>query len=429
MDQVRGGAAGARPPAIEGEIYGQILAIAGRLASTSDLESVLSLIIDALRDLLRADRASVFQYDADAHEFFATRAHGLPGDLRLGADAGIIGEAARTRGLVNIPDAYADERFNQAVDKATGYRTRCLLTIPLVDFDDRLIGVAQVLNKEGGAFDDRDEAIALHLSSQAGVALKRAALIEAEREKDRLASSLQIARLIQQSALPDALPEIAGYEIEATTRPADETGGDAFELIQSGDGSLIVFLADATGHGVGPALSAAHALAMVRMGAALGAPLDRMVTAINAQLCQDLPLGRFITAMFARLDPVAHQFHAIAPGQAPTLIVRDGGRSHEMLPASCAPLGIDPTLTPDPLDVIDLGPGDLVVLLSDGYYEAMNGAGVPIGFAPVCEMVAGLAALSPGEILRSLDEEISRYAGGALADDDQTAIIVKRKNV
>ena len=143
---------------IEREVYEHILRVSRRLASTSDLGDVLGVIIDALRDLLGAERASVFQYDAKAHELFATKAHGLPTDLRLPADRGIIGEAARTRQIINIPDAYADLRFNRAVDVSTGYRTRCLLTIPLIDFEGHLAGVAQVLNKSpdrGGTFDVR----------------------------------------------------------------------------------------------------------------------------------------------------------------------------------------------------------------------------------------------------------------------------------
>ena len=103
-------------------VYESILGVARSLASSNDLGQVLALIINALRDLLHAERASVFQYDAATHELIATKAHGLAKDLRLSADLGIIGEAAKIKAIVDIPDAYADPRFNQAVDKATGER-------------------------------------------------------------------------------------------------------------------------------------------------------------------------------------------------------------------------------------------------------------------------------------------------------------------
>jgi phosphoserine phosphatase len=84
------------------------------------------------------------------------------------------------------------------VDKSSGYRTRCLLTIPLVDFEDQLIGVAQVLNKSaetGGVFTPDDEQMAVLIATQAAIAIKRAALLEAEREKERLEADLQVARV------------------------------------------------------------------------------------------------------------------------------------------------------------------------------------------------------------------------------------------
>ncbi|HVZ94423.1 MAG TPA: GAF domain-containing protein, partial [Phycisphaerales bacterium] len=288
-----------RSHAIEREHYERILSVTRRLASTSDLQEVLGTIIDALKIVLRADRASVFQYDAETHELFATRAHGLAADLRLPADRGIIGEAARTRLIVNIPDAYADARFNQEVDSKTGYRTRCLLTVPLMDYEGKLVGVAQVLNKDiewGGIFVVEDEVLAQHLADQAAMALKRAALLDAERQKHKLEADLQVAKRIQQASLPASLPAIPGYSIAADTLPADETGGDAFDVIdlrkwkgENAHADAMIFLADATGHGIGPALSITQAASMVRMGCRIGASLDEIALHVNNQLCTDLP--------------------------------------------------------------------------------------------------------------------------------------------
>ncbi len=296
--------------------FEKILRVARRLASSSDLEEVLGLIIDALRDTLKAERASVFQYDAKSHELFATRAHGLPNDLRLPADLGIIGEAARSRAPIHIPNAYADERFNREVDRATGFTTRCILTIPLVDHSGKLVGVAQVLNKNidaGGVFTDEDETLAQYLADQAAVALKRASLLEAERTKDKLERDLDIARRIQQSALPSTLPIIEGYDLAGLSEPADETGGDAFDIVdlrpfeQSGaEAEALIFMGDATGHGVGPAISVTQVLAMIRMSCRLGASLRTLAEQVNRQVCDDLPIGRFVTAFLGELDTKMH---------------------------------------------------------------------------------------------------------------------------
>lgn len=429
---------------IEREVYEHILQVSRRLASTSDLGEVLGVIIDALRDLLNADRASVFQYDGARHELFATKAHGLPSDLRLPADKGIIGEAARTRQIVNIPDAYGDGRFNQAVDKATGYRTRCLLTIPLIDFEGQLAGVAQVLNKRqdhGGTFTIEDESVAMHLADQAAVALKRAALIEERRQKERYAAALAGARAIQQATLPASLPELRGYEFAAHTHPADETGGDAYDIIRRraatlmiGDQPLttegaVLFMADATGHGIGPALSVTQVLAMLRMACRLDTPVQQMAYEINAQLCHDLPAGRFVTAFLGQLDTSTHELTYIAAGQAPLLFVRARGDAPDATierPANAMPLGIDHEFTSDHVPAFRFDPGDVFVLLSDGYYEATSPDGSMFGVPSVVRIVRANIHKGAPEILDALRTALLTFTDGAPPADDQTAVIVRR---
>lgn len=429
---------------IEREVYEHILRVSRRLASTSDLGEVLGVIIDALRDLLGADRASVFQYDMKTHELFATKAHGLPADLRLPADRGIIGEAARTRLIINIPDAYADMRFNRAVDISTGYRTRCLLTIPLVDFEGHLAGVAQVLNKNlerGGVFDALDETVAMHLADQAAVALKRAALIEERRQKERYAAALQGARAIQQATLPASLPELPGYDVAGHSYPADETGGDAYDMILLkptvcviGDQPVkthgaVLFMADATGHGIGPALSVTQVLAMLRIACRMDAEVEHTAFEINAQLCNDLPAGRFVTAFLGNLDAARHELKYVSAGQAPMLFMRADATAPDALVESCAnamPFGIDPNFCFDHVPEFHFNPGDMFVLLSDGYYEATNPAGEMFGVPSVVKIIRANMHRPCAEILTELRTELLKFTKGQPANDDQTALIVKR---
>lgn len=434
-----------RSPDIDREVYEHILRVSRRLASTSDLGEVLGVIIDALRDLLHAERASVFQYDPAPHELFATKAHGLPADLRLPADRGIIGEAARTRQIVNIPDAYADTRFNRAVDISTGYRTRCLLTIPLIDFEGQLAGVAQVLNKQlnrGGVFSTDDETVAMHLADQAAVALKRAALIEARREKDRFAAALQGARAIQLATLPAALPEVPGYDIAGHSFPADETGGDAYDVIPRrptvcmiGDQPIkttgaVLFMADATGHGIGPALSVTQVLAMLRIACRLNSEIDAAAFEINAQLCTDLPAGRFVTAFLGSLDASRHELTYVSAGQAPLLFVRADPSSPDAVTEYCAnamPLGIDPNFCFDHVPEYRFNPGDVFVLLSDGYYEAAAPDGAMFGVDGVVRIVRANLHRDSQDILDEIRAAVVSFTRGRPAADDQTAVIVKRR--
>lgn len=422
--------------ALSGALVERVLGVARRLATSSDLNEVLAVIIDALRDSLSADRASVFQYDPTTKELFATQAHGLPRSLRLPADKGIIGEAARTRRIINIPDAYSDPRFNRAVDDATGYRTRCLLTIPLIDYEGLLVGVAQVLNKSlecGGVFGPEDETIAGHLADQAGVALKRAALQESQRIKEKLEADLDVARRIQRAALPSSLPRLTGYDIACHLESADETAGDAYDVADfsspSGEPCVALFMADATGHGIGPALSVAQVHSMLRMGRRLGAPPDVIAAHINRQLCLDLPVGRFVTAFLGRLNASTHQIDYVSAGQAPLLTVRAGACGADGVDARSAnamPLGIDADLNAELVTPICLQPGDVFALLSDGYYEAGDPRKELFGVQRVVDALRGAWLGTAHEMILALRNAVDKFTGGAPANDDRTAVIVRR---
>ena len=125
------------------------------------VSQVLLAVTLKIRDQLHADRATVFVVDEGREELWSRVAHhagDTPLDIRLPLSRGIAGYVARTGEPVNIPDAHADARFDPATDLATGYRTRSMLTVPIRDRQQRLFGVAQLLNKHGdGVFTADDE--------------------------------------------------------------------------------------------------------------------------------------------------------------------------------------------------------------------------------------------------------------------------------
>jgi phosphoserine phosphatase RsbU/P len=149
-----------------------ILAVTSKLAAPFDLMTMLSEVVSAAKQVLKADRGSVWLYDSAADQLVLEIGSGSA-PVRVSAGAGVVGACARNRRIINVPDCYADERFNPEVDRASGYRTRCMLTLPLVDHKDVLVGVMQVLNKADGVFDESDEALATVLAAQCAVALQR----------------------------------------------------------------------------------------------------------------------------------------------------------------------------------------------------------------------------------------------------------------
>ena len=416
------------------EQWSTVLSVMERLAASASLEEVLRAIIDSMRTCLRADRASVFQFDAATAELFISQGHGLA-EIRFPITAGLAGEAARTLAIVNVPDCYADSRFNPAIDKKTGYRTRNMLTIPLVSADGGLQGVAQVLNKDssrGEAFDAQDEAVARALASQAAVAIRRAKLIEAEIRKNKIEADLQVARKIQQSSWPRHLPSLPGFDLVAASRPADETGGDTFDVIclgsmhgDAGQGRAMMVMGDATGHGIGPALSVSQLRAMVRMGARLNRGVDEITRHLNVQCCEDLPPGRFITAFVGVIDAKLAHIEYASAGQAPIYLLKADGTAIDY-DATGMPLGIDPDIIPEPVAPIAMAPGDVFLLISDGYYEASNPEHQLMGSDRVVEAARKARSGTAAEILAAINAAADEFVRGHAFDDDRTAIIIKR---
>ena len=294
-----------------------ILAVTSKLAAPFDLMTMLSEVVNAAKQVLHADRGSVWLYDPAADELVLEIATGIA-PVRVPANAGIVGACARDRRIINVPDCYADARFNPDVDRASGYRTRCMLALPLIDHKDVLVGVMQVLNKAGGVFDADDETLARALAAQCAVALQRVRMTEALIEGEKMRQELEMARAVQMSTLPAVMPSLPGYDLYGTSRPASLTGGDTFDLALLDQGLLTV-LGDATGHGIAPALSVTQMHAMLRMAFRLGADLETAFMQVNNQLAATIADDRFITAFIGLLDASTHRMRFHSGGQAPIL--------------------------------------------------------------------------------------------------------------
>lgn len=139
----------------------------------------LNAICDALRDGLQAARASVYRYDKEHDELVTVVAHGQKAEsgsplIRMPAESGLAGACLRLGHLLNTPVAYEDERFNPQFDHETGFRTESVLSLPLRDEDNELIGVAQVLNHEHGPFTAHEEVKARQLAPRCALTLAEA---------------------------------------------------------------------------------------------------------------------------------------------------------------------------------------------------------------------------------------------------------------
>ncbi|HEX8441930.1 GAF and HD-GYP domain-containing protein [Archangium sp.] len=156
-----------------------ILDVTKAMSAERDLDLLLPLILYEASKVVEADRCSLFVLDRERNELWSKVAQGSKSEIRLPVGSGIAGQVAHTGEVINLPDAYADERFNRSFDTLSGYRTQSILCVPMRDANGEVTGVIQALNKLSGLpFDSEDEELLLALGAQAAGAIENALLHE-----------------------------------------------------------------------------------------------------------------------------------------------------------------------------------------------------------------------------------------------------------
>lgn len=187
------------------------------LSSTPDRDNLLALIMEKVTLLMEADRSTLYLLSESGETLWSKVIQGGEvREIRLSVGEGIAGWVAKSGDIVNIPEAYQDDRFNPAVDHQSGYRTRSILCVPMVAPTGSVIGVVQVLNKQGGPFTRDDEELLVALASQAAVAIENANLYLAAIGRNRQLTTAQ-EKLEQRTAELNVL-----YEVERTTNVAHD---------------------------------------------------------------------------------------------------------------------------------------------------------------------------------------------------------------
>ncbi|MEE8573880.1 MAG: SpoIIE family protein phosphatase, partial [Thermodesulfobacteriota bacterium] len=256
----------------------------------------------------------------------------------------------------------------------------------------------------------------------------------------KLERDLQIAHQIQQKTFPAVLPEISGYEVSAWGEPAEKTGGDTYDVIglkkSEGDGAqrtvtvgaerLVLLLADATGHGIGPALSITEVHAMLRMAVKMESEVTTIAGYMNEELYSDLHAGRFVTAWLGMLDPASHTLLSFSAGQAPLLRYNASSKECEILGSDAPPFGVVPSIDTDTMKTIQVKPGDIFAVISDGVFEATGTAGTQFGTERVIKSITENKDSNSDLILDEIKKALTEFAGSVPAADDRTALIIKR---
>ncbi|MEO8742382.1 MAG: SpoIIE family protein phosphatase, partial [Lysobacteraceae bacterium] len=259
------------------------------------------------------------------------------------------------------------------------------------------------------------------------VALQRVRMTEQLLRSEKLRQEIAVAHDIQQGTLPKTLPEIPGYDFIASFLPADDTGGDIYDFVTTAQGELMLLMGDATGHGIGAALSAIQVRAMLRLAQRMGAGLDDTFRHINDQLVVDLPEDRFVTAFLGCLDPSRHVLRYHSGGQGPLLHFRASGLACDIHAPTTFPFGAMPIAAMRLPKEVELAPGDIFALISDGVYEYHDAQGQLFGEQAVIDLLRDHHDRPLPKILDRLQEALLAFAQGAPQLDDITVVLIRRR--
>jgi len=192
------------------------------------------------------------------------------------------------------------------------------------------------------------------------------------------------------------------------------------------NGQLFMLLGDATGHGFGPALSATQMQAMLRVSFRLGADLDQAYMHVNNQLAEDLPDDRFITAFMGFLDPATHRVTYHSGGQGPILHFRAADGSCDWYKPTNFPVGIMEIDDKQVSATLQLEPGDILALISDGVYEYANPQGDEFGEDSVADVFRAHHQRSMADLSAILINTVMEFGGEVPQADDITLVLVRR---
>jgi len=398
------------------------------MSTNINLSDLLNLIVGKLVATINAERGTLYLVDEERGELWSRvlmeDADRLS-EIRLKVGEGIAGYVAATGETLNIPDAYADPRFKPGFDRLSGFRTRSILTAPMFNPQQKVIGVVQLLNKKGGPFTFRDERLLTAMTSQAAISIENARLYQQEIQQQVLNRELETAHAIQSSFLPDTIPQAPGWEIAAQWRPIRGVAGDFYDFAQLEDGRLAFMIADVSGKGIPAALFMALSVTVLRFGMSLNLPPEEVTRRANEIIITDQRSRMFATTFIGYLDPATGEIAYASGGHNPALIYRAATGQIEYVSAPGVAVGIFRGAAYEARRAT-LAPGDVFVLYTDGITEAIDAAEEEFGEMRLESLIASNSHLPAATLVTLVTDAVETFVGDVGLFDDATLVIVKR---
>jgi sigma-B regulation protein RsbU (phosphoserine phosphatase) len=388
---------------------------AQKITSILDLDQLIDNIVNDVAHSFGCVEASIYLHDEEHGEMVLAGVHGCSVNhkghrLKIGKQ-GMVGYVASTGQMRYAPDVRKDDYYI-----ACEHSTLSELAIPL-HVGERLVGVFTASHPDLDAFPRQQVRILQALCDHVAVAVHNARRFQSERaERETMSLEAHEARLMQQALLPKSSPYIPGFVISGLSVPAGAVGGDWYDFIPFPDGRLGLVLADVSGKGTAAALLMSATRGMLRSLAEACCTPAEVLTKLNGLLVEDFPAGKFVTLVYAVLDPATRTVTFANAGHLHPLFIDNTGAQF-LDTERGIPLGLgcgDYSET-----CVNLSKGSRLVFYSDGITEAVNADEQEYGLERLAEHAA-----SPGASAVSIVDHVRAFANGSGVRDDASVVFV-----
>ena len=405
------------------------------LLSPLSLDDTLNQVLECVFEVIAADRGYVMLLEKSDDKSVTepelvckalrSRTHlsDSGGDVQMSRS--ITEQVLKQGASVLTSDAQHDPRFQERKSiMLSGLRS--VMAVPIA-VEGRVSGMIYVDNPfHINRFTERDLQLLTLIAGVAAIRIENVRLLEVQQEKNRMANELAVASEIQLRLHPDTPPNIPGYDVMGVSFPCYEVGGDYYDFIEKREGQYVIALGDVSGKGTGAALLMSSVHAAVRAYSRTRLSASEIVSEINQYIYDNTPANRYVTMFYSELDPKTNQLTYINGGHNAPLLVRATGEV-TCLDIGGFPVGITP-FGDYREGWVELEPGDVLVIYSDGASESVNEAGEEFGEQRLIEIVMKHRGRTAAGIRDRIDEALTKFVGKAETVDDLTLVILKRKS-
>jgi phosphoserine phosphatase RsbU/P len=392
---------------------------AQRISSILDLDELIDKVVTDIARSFGCIDADIYLHNQDRGELVLASACGCDGcavhgpghSLKIGKE-GMVGYVAATGQMRYAPDVRKDPYYIGCEES-----TLSEVAIPL-HVDGQLVGVFSTSHHRLDAFPPEQIRLLQALCNDVAIAVHNARRFRQEQQqREQLNREAQEARAIQQSLLPKSAPRVPGFSISGMSVPAGAVGGDWYDFIPLDRGRWGLVLADVAGKGTAAALLMSATRGMLRSLAEAACTPGEVLTKLNRLLVEDFPAGRFVTMVYAVLDPARRSVVFANAGHPSPLLIVDG-KSQFLDTERGMPLGIGSGDFSE--SEISLPQGARLMFYSDGISEASNAEQEEYGSTRLGNRLA-LPDISADSLL----EDVRSFASETGLTDDATVILVK----